>query len=145
MNRPSKNNEIFNSAIEKMKEQKLRVTEQRKDILNFLISEHGPFSIEEIFQKSKSKSYDMVTLYRSLAALEEASIVNQCDFGDGVRRYEIYNQNHHHHHVICRSCGGVENIPECFADKTIKSLIKLGYQKISHRFEVFALCPSCQK
>ncbi len=79
----------FETALELLRANHQRVTEPRKAILGILTKEHGPFTAEEVHRRMKKGSCDLVTVYRSLAAMEESSVVRRCDFGDGAYRYEI--------------------------------------------------------
>lgn len=133
---------------QKIAESGLRLTKPRQSILQILLKEHGPFSCEEIFAKISQlkalKNCDLVTIYRSMAKLEEVKIVDRCDFGDGKIRYEIKHESHHHHHIICRTCKLVKTLSDCklIDNKSIPSL--LGFADISHRLEFFGICPKCQ-
>lgn len=130
------------AAIQSLKEAGLRCTGQRKDILKTLIKANKPFSSEEVFQKISSA--DLVTIYRSLAAMEEAGLLRRYDFGDGIKRYELALGKHHHHYVICRSCGTAETFDACsFNQLAQKTVEKLGYTNIQHQLEVFATCSAC--
>lgn len=125
-----------------LKNGKLRVTEQRVNILSILHKEHGPFSCEEIFQRMPKNSCDLATVYRSLEQLEESGLVNVCNFQDGLKRYEIEG-GHHHHHFVCRSCKAVEPLEDCVVASLEKKLEKKGYKNLKHHLEVFGLCPKC--
>src|SRR5690349_1655996 len=88
--------EELTHALEILRKAGLRRTNPRKALLTYLIREHGPFSIEEIFQAVKRKELDLVTVYRCLAAFEKLGLVRRCDFGDGVARYEFQSDPKHH-------------------------------------------------
>jgi Fur family ferric uptake transcriptional regulator len=77
------------AALELLRANHQRVTEPRKAILGILTREHGPFTAEELHKRMRKGSCDLVTVYRSLAAMEESTVVRRCDFGDGAYRYEI--------------------------------------------------------
>ncbi len=122
-----------------------RITGPRKALLSVLTSEHGPFTAEELHCKLSGKGGDPVTVYRGLAALEEANLVRRCDFGDGVYRYEYNSGEHHHHHIICRSCSSVQILEVCFADALENLVRQMGYSNVTHTLEIFAICKACQK
>ena len=52
----------------------------------------------------------------------------------------------HHHHLVCRRCGGAVEIAgpavEQWADDTARMH---GYSEVSHRLEIFGVCPDCQR
>lgn len=132
-------------ALEKLRANGQRVTEPRKAILGILAAEHGPFSAEELHQRLGRKECDLVTVYRTLTAMEEIGIVRRCDFGDGTYRYEFNHAGHHHHHIICRSCRAVRVIEVCVVDALERMVRDMGYADVSHTLELFGTCPECQR
>lgn len=122
-----------------------RVTGPRKAILAILATEHGPFSAEEVHQRLTEGECDLVTVYRSLTAMEELNVVRRCDFGDGTYRYEFNLADHHHHHIICRTCRSVKVIDICVADALERMARQMGYSNVTHMLEIFGTCPECQQ
>ncbi len=133
------------TALEVLRAHGQRVTQPRKAVLQVLTREHGPFTAEELHARLKDGLCDLVTVYRSLAALEEQGLVRRCDFGDGSYRYEFNTGEHHHHHVICRSCRSVRTLDFCVADSLERLARQMGYSHVSHTLEIFGLCPKCQR
>lgn len=128
-------------SLAALKESHIRVTEPRRKILAALVAAERPLSSEEIFKKT---GCDLVTIYRSLAAMERAALVRRQDLGDQVRRYELAD-THHHHYVRCRSCGSVEAFDGCDLDTSLAArLSRRGYTGIHHQLDVLALCERCQ-
>jgi Fur family transcriptional regulator, ferric uptake regulator len=132
-------------ALARLRSHEMRVTEPRKAMLQILTREHGPFSAEELHQKMGGKGCDVVTVYRSLQAMEEIGVVRRCDFGDGTYRYEINHGEHHHHHIICRHCRSVQVLDHCIAGRLERAAREMGYENISHTLEIFGVCPACAK
>ena len=132
------------AALERLRANGQRVTGPRKAILTMLISEHGPFSAEEIFRKLPERECDLVTVYRCLSAMEEINLLRRCDFGDGTYRYESNLADHHHHHIVCRSCREVKVIEICVADALERMAREMGYANVTHTLEIFGICPKCQ-
>ena len=137
--------EVFARAVEGLRARGLRVTEARKSMLAILTREHGPFGAEELHRRMGSKGCDVVTVYRSLQAMEEIGLLRRCDFGDGTYRYEFNAGEHHHHHIICRVCRSVETLDECMAAGLEKIARDKGYTNVSHTLEVFGVCPRCAR
>lgn len=133
-------------ASARLKQAGLKVTQPRVAILSVLRDEHGPFTVEELKARIPTKTCDLVTLYRSLPALEKAGLVRRCDFGDGPVRYEYQGEDgHHHHHVICRKCKKVTSLDHCLIENLEKGLQKQGFSDITHSLEFFAICEECGK
>jgi Fe2+ or Zn2+ uptake regulation protein len=122
-----------------------RVTGPRKAILGILVAEHGPFSAEDIHRRLRKGECDLVTVYRTLSAMEELNVVRRCDFGDGTYRYEFNQADHHHHHIICRSCRSVQVLDVCVADALERIARQMGYANVTHMLEIFGTCPKCQQ
>ena len=128
-----------------LREAKLKVTEPRKKVLKVLMEKHGPLSIEEIRRSMLKGECDLVTIYRSVSALEERGLLLRCDFGDGIARFEYgTSADHHHHHIICRKCKDVEPLEVCVDDHWKSLLDTRGYTDLSHSLEFFGLCPDCR-
>jgi Fur family ferric uptake transcriptional regulator len=132
-------------ALKRLRANGLRVTAPRQAMLGILTREHGPFSAEELHQKLAGRGCDVVTVYRSLQAMEEIGVVRRCDFGDGTYRYEINHGAHHHHHIVCRTCRKVEVLDHCVAGKLEAAARDMGYGNITHTLEIFGVCAQCQK
>jgi Fe2+ or Zn2+ uptake regulation protein len=135
----------YEGALQTLREHQHRVTEPRKAILAVLTREHGPFTVEEIHQQMGTALCDLVTVYRSIAALEEIDLVRRCDFGDGSYRYEFNTGEHHHHHIVCRGCHQVETLDLCVADGLERMARQMGYAKVTHTLEIFGICATCQR
>ncbi|MFZ4695211.1 MAG: Fur family transcriptional regulator [Verrucomicrobiia bacterium] len=133
-------------ALRCLQEAKLRVTKPRRAILALLASKHGPFTMEEVHRRLPGHACDLVTVYRSLAAMERKGLVRACHFGDGAVRYELGGASgHHHHHVICRKCRRVETLHVCLVDALDRMVRERGYSNVDHALEFFGTCPRCQK
>lgn len=73
----------------------------------------------------------------------EKNLVLECDFNDGVVRYEINEHDHHHHHLICKQCNDWIKVDVCLESSSIAALEQTGYTGITHKLEFFGTCPSC--
>lgn len=130
-------------ALTVLEESSMRRTKPRTTILKTLITHHGPFSVDELLSLKETSHLDRVTIYRCLSAFEEVGLVQRCEFGDGVSRYEYSRGKHHHHHVICKRCGNVENIEKCIPKTLTDAVRMMGYEDVSHNLEFFGVCKKC--
>jgi Fur family ferric uptake transcriptional regulator len=128
----------------------LKVTEQRRKILTFLLEHHGPFTVEEMAHRLKAEAFDLATIYRNMIAFEEARLVEKLHFGDGSQRWEIAHQKddhhhhrHHHHHLICRACKKIITLDICLSSAELKKVASLGYGDVRHNLEFSGICPDC--
>lgn len=131
---------------ELLRKAKLKRTNVRIALLDFLRKQHGPFTIVEILGSLKQHRLDKVTIYRNLSTFEDAELVRRCDFGDGVARFEFQTDpHHHHHHVICVKCRAMKPLSACPLPDLEAEVKNLGYTKVRHSMEFFGLCRDCSK
>lgn len=127
-------------------EKGLRMTQQRNDILEFLLKANHHVGMEEIYQALKSRGIGRVTVFRAIKMLEEAKLIDRVNASDGKPRFEVKYERPHHDHLICVECGTIREIQwpqiEKIQDKTCRDL---GFLPIFHRHEVFGRCQNCQK
>jgi len=131
---------------ELLKAKNLRVTKQRKQILQILEIENNPISAEEIFNKLKDLSnMDLSTIYRNLNILEDKNILLKTTNIDGISYYQL-NNDQHKHFITCNICHKkflIENCPIHELEDSIEK--ETGFMITSHNFEFTGICPTCQK
>lgn len=137
--------EELNRALAALAQASLRATQPRIAILKTLIADHGPFSVDEVRSRAGSRGLDRVTVYRCLAAFEDIGLVQRCEFGDSVSRYEYSGGEHHHHHVVCKRCRKAESIEDCIPKAMLNAVRLMGYADVSHSLEFFGVCKKCQE
>lgn len=128
-----------------IKDAGLNFTIPRKEILQLLRTQHGPFSAEEIQQKIGPNCCDQATVFRTLKQFLAKGLINSVTLNEGFIRYEFNDPQHHHHHIICRNCQKLETIEECLVKGLENKLAQKGYTKINHSLEFFGLCPDCSQ
>jgi Fe2+ or Zn2+ uptake regulation protein len=142
--RPQSSDDSLTAALGLLRQKRQRVTGARRAVLEILTREHGPFTADEIHQRMSRGRCDLVTVYRSLTALEKLQLVRRCDFGDGASRYEFDGGEPHHHHLICRRCHDVRTLHLCVADSLERAAHEMGFRNVSHSLELFGVCPQCR-
>ena len=130
-----------------LKSKRLKVTPQRRLILDVFLNSHGHLSTEELYERVKAidSSIGQTTVYRTMKILADSSIAREVHFGDGLARYENICGASHHDHLICESCGrnievvdsDIERLQEQLADRH-------GFILTSHRMYLYGLCPDCR-
>lgn len=125
----------------------LRITAQRKALVQELVSSASPVDVEDLWRRPKLSGYDLSTIYRSLDHFVRAGIVRALELGKGREFYE-FNRGHDHHHIVCTSCNTIEEIEECHVDAIVERARK-DSKKFStvgaHVFELFGICKRCKK
>ena len=135
--------DLVENGITLLREKGLRVTEQRKAILEVLASADSPMSAEEAFAQLPSESCDLVTAYRCLEQFEKINVVQRGVRENGTKVYCIGHEHDHHHHLTCRNCGRTERIDLCMGEELEETAKSFGFVEIAHVMEVFGTCPSC--
>ncbi|MFA5527369.1 MAG: Fur family transcriptional regulator [Peptostreptococcales bacterium] len=139
------------SFVEKLKKNGYKVTKQRKDIYEFLVShpeEH--MSAEEILTNiEKDDSYlGLATIYRTLQLFLDMGIAIKHDFDDGKSRYELLLENdnsHNHHHLICQSCGKIIEVASDLMEDLEKEIENNYNFKIkNHTVKIYGICEECK-
>jgi Fur family ferric uptake transcriptional regulator len=129
-------------------QQRLKMTPQRRHILDVFLGQKGHVTSEELYEKVKSsyKTIGQATVYRTLKLLSGAGIAKEVDFGDGVTRYERQHGNDHHDHLICEHCGkNVEVLDETIEKLQEEVAARHGFKLTRHKMYLYGICSACRK
>lgn len=116
----------------------LKMTGQRKTILQVLEDSSDHPSVEDVYERAKEidSSISIATVYRTLNLLDELDLVIRHEFQEGYSRYEV-NWDHHHH-LIDLETGKVIEFQNDELEKLKEKIAKeLGYQLVDHRLELY--------
>lgn len=130
-----------------LKNKRLKVTPQRRLVLDVFLSSHGHLSTEELYEKVKTidPSIGQTTVYRTMKLLADSSIAREVHFGDGLARYENMCGASHHDHLICESCGrNIEVVDSDIEQLQEQLAVRHGFVLTSHRMYLYGLCPDCR-
>lgn len=116
----------------------LKMTGQRRVILQVLGSANDHPSVEDVYERAKGidESISIATVYRTLSLLDELDLVIRHEFQEGYSRYEV-NDEHHHHLVDLETGKVVEFQNEELERLKVKIAHDLGYDLIDHRLELY--------
>jgi Fur family transcriptional regulator, ferric uptake regulator len=132
-----------------LKLQGVRLTRQRKILLDLIDKTGQHLDAERLYQMAKEKDpkLNRVTVYRTLKLLKEGGLVDELDLMHqaGEQHYYETRRKQEHAHVICLGCGKVEE----FFGEPLQRLRKqieahFGFQIVLARTEVGGYCPHCQ-
>src|SRR6185436_6272308 len=132
-----------------LKDKGVRLTRQRKILLELIDKSGQHLDAENLFQMAKEKDpkLNRVTVYRTLKLLKEGGLVDELDlmhYGGDQHYYETRTKQEHAH-VICLRRGKVE---EFFGDplQRLRRQIEahFGFQILLARTEVGGYCSHCQ-
>ena len=131
------------AAVLRMKEKAMRVTSPRLAMLKVLAAAKHPLSAEQVQEAAGDDKLDLVTIYRSLGAMDDAGIVQRHPLERGRSLYALVSPGHHHHHVICRRCGRIDRLPGCDTSRLEAAARTKGYAELTHIMEIYGICPAC--
>jgi Fur family ferric uptake transcriptional regulator len=144
---------MLEEKLEKIKQQlhsqNYKLTPQREATVRVLLeNEEDHLSAEDVYLlvKEKAPEIGLATVYRTLELLSELKIIHKMNFGDGVARYDLRDDNaaYHHHHLICNNCGTVDEIFEDLlvsAEEKVKNVY--NFYITDHRLAFYGICHRC--
>ncbi len=134
--------------INKLKSGGHRITPAREQIVEIFINSTTPISAGDLIESFKILNIPVnkTTIYRELDFLLRENLLQEIEFGEGKKRYEL-KTSHHHHHIICLNCRKVEDVDlEVDLHDEEKKIEKASGYKINyHSLEFFGICKNCQK
>src|SRR5580693_5747512 len=137
------------SSRNALSERGVRLTRQRKILLDLIDKTGQHLDAERLYQLAKEKDpkLNRVTVYRTLKLLKEGGLVDELDLmhQSGEQHFYETRRKQEHAHVICLGCGKVEE----FFGEPLQRLRKqieahFGFEIILARTEVGGYCPHCQ-
>src|SRR2546425_9727364 len=89
--------------LEFLDRKNLRVTAQRKVIIDTAFSTDQHFTADQLlaWSRQRDKSVSRATVYRTLLLLTESGLVREMDFG---KDYKFYDPNYAEHQIGRASC-----------------------------------------
>jgi Fur family transcriptional regulator, ferric uptake regulator len=130
--------------LEFLAHKNLRLTGQRRAIIETVFSTQEHFTAEQLLEWSRrrDKSVSRATVYRTLPLLTESGLVREMDFGKERKFYDPnYAERPRHNHIICQDCGKIVE----FESEKIEQLEneisgRLGFSVRAHRLQITASC-----
>lgn len=134
--------------IDYLKKKDLKLTDQRKIILDVFLKTDRHLSVEDLYSiaKKKDQSIGQATVFRTLKLLCGADIAKEVNLGDGKTRYEHKYGHEHHDHLICTRCGRFIEAMDPRIEKLQDHLCKKhGFMPQRHKMQIFGVCKRCRK
>ena len=123
---------------------KLRLTAQRRVIVETAFSTSQHFSAEQLltWSRDRDKSISRATVYRTLPLLTESGLVREMDFGKDHKFYDPNYADHpHHNHIICDDCHKIVEFESDQLNRLENQISRrLGFSAHSHRLQISAHC-----
>lgn len=117
----------------------LRITEQRVTLLKVLTEAEDHPDAAELHRRARlhDPKVSVATAYRTIAALEQAGLVQRHSFDGASARYERVDKVHHDHIVDLDSGNIVEFQSDLIERLQSEIAAQLGYDVIHHRLELY--------
>jgi Fe2+ or Zn2+ uptake regulation protein len=136
------------SVTEILRREGLRITRNRRGILQALFESGRPMSLQEIQSAASSQEGarpDYATVFRMILLMEKLHLVHKVNLQRSCSYYEISDPLKHYDHLICRACGSVVliDIPCPIGDAEKRIALQYGFRDLSHSLEFFGLCAAC--
>lgn len=130
-----------------LRSQNLRLTDQRKLIVNSFARKKGHVSAEDLYRHihKTTPSIGFATVYRTLKLLAAAGLASGKNFGDGFVRFECcLRSSEHHDHLICTRCGKIVEFSNSTIEKLQQTVAKEhGFLITDHSLDIYGVCQSC--
>tara|TARA_B100000579_G_scaffold147631_1_gene119770 strand:- start:1857 stop:2264 length:408 start_codon:yes stop_codon:yes gene_type:complete len=129
----------MNSIEEKCKKIGVRLTEQRKVIVEVMSKAKDHPDVDELYKRANQvdNKISIATVYRTVKLLEECGILEKHDFKGRKARYEKSPDEHHDHLIDINSGEIVEFVDKDIEELQNKVAKKLGYKLVDHKLELY--------
>jgi Fur family ferric uptake transcriptional regulator len=123
-----------------------RITPERFQVLDAVLSSKGHFDADQLCLKMKSagQKVSRATVYNTLDLLLESGFISKYRFGENHSRYEKVFGRPHHDHLICLECGEIiEFVSEKVAVVQSEICSEKKFKPQSATFQIFGICSKC--
>lgn len=130
-----------------LKERKLRLTKQRRAIVDMFLGREGHVCADEFYYalRKKHPKIGRATVYRTIKLLKDAGLASEVDFTGKRKRFEHAFEHAHHDHFICDNCGKVFEFVDPEIEKRQEKICKrYGFRGERHYLQIFGLCRRCK-
>ena len=124
-----------------------RYTEQQRDVVRFIFSQHHHFDAEQLIDDLKRSSFRVsrATAYRTLAKLVDAGLLRRLEVGSRTFYEHDYGYPQHEH-LYCEQCGKMIEFQNPAVDALIREVSRAhGFQASGHTFIIRGTCTDCNR
>jgi len=142
---------LLNQAYRLLKDCNLRITPQRKAILQILDDFGGHHleieSIYEFLVTKGNRRIGLATVYRTMELFEKIGLVSRLSMEKSPAQYElvIYDKPKHHH-LVCLKCGQVQEIDDRITEEFKNRIIKEKKFEVADKpMKIYGYCDRCRE
>lgn len=131
--------------LELFRQNGLKITPQRRVILELLANDDSHPTAEQVYQRvlSVMPEVSRTTVYNTLRELSELGELTPVhDLSEGGQRYDTNSETHHH--LYCVRCHRLIDIDRDFEGLSLAPEERSGYQILSRQVTFYGVCPDCQ-
>jgi Fur family ferric uptake transcriptional regulator len=127
-----------------LKENQLRVTSCRRDVLQTFLQKQVALSHSDLEEELK-ENYDRVTIYRTLKTFLDSDLIHKVLDDSGATKYalclhDVHTHDHEHVHFKCLKCGQTN----CIEEVSLPSIqLPKGYIANEMNLLVQGTCKNC--
>ena len=138
--------QVREGVIQRLRAFGLRVTAPRIALLETLSNAGQPVTIEQLSSKIGDNTCDLVTIYRTMAALERAGVVYRCGFSArGAALFNVMTEAGRRYTLIRKGSAVAEELDDessrelrATIDRIRNRLRERGYGELEHIVEFIA-------
>ena len=136
--------------VDLLRRKGLRMTGNRRAILQVLLKAREPLSLEQIQEGAvryaeSGEAPDFATVFRMMALMEELKLARKVHLGRTSSHFELTDSRHHRDHLVCTDCGTVTPLEGlCPVEKLERQIARRhGFTELTHSLEFFGRCGEC--
>lgn len=140
-------NDAMARAHQLCKSNGARLTPVRQRVLELIWQSHQPLGAYQLLEQLAKEGFNSAppTIYRALEFLLEQGLAHRITSLNAFTGCSHPGCNHQGYFLICRSCGGAEELPTDLLTEPLKQQVsRRGFLVESETVELTGLCPNCQ-
>jgi len=128
-----------------LREKKLKLTSQRREIIDIFAHDKSHPNALDIYKKATKKKpkISLSTVYYTLDILKREGLIKELEFCDKDNRYE--GDISDHLNLVCTECRKIEDFKARLPVSSELVEDKTGFKVGGMRFEYYGLCKECGK
>lgn len=129
----------FENLSNELKRKKIRLTNQRLKVLEYVANNHCHPTVDQIYNELKKEvdTLSKTTIYNTLNTLIEANLVREVKIEDNEARYDVTVKNHGH--FKCESCGNIYDFEYDLFNTDELNNFQINDQNVYLK----GICPKC--
>ena len=137
----------LDKTLHRLSQSGYRLTRPRRAVTQALLEAQDWLRPEEVLRRARAycPTVGLVTVYRTLAVLEELGVARRIHVEPGCHGYAPAGLAHGHY-LVCRTCHQVVEFPgnEDLAPLIRQISRKTGFAVEAHLLELTGRCPDCR-